>query len=203
MGAKLCRISFLSEHAGRLDPSSGEIRRQIATIAEDSRQLLHSLDEIVWVVNPRNDTLEHVVSYIGQYAQDYLSGTGIQCELDISRELPHLPVSSQTRHQLFLAANEAFTNVLKHSGASQVNLAISCADHTLTIQVKDNGRGFSTPVSAVKTSGNGEPGNGLTNMHERLGRMGGECRVNSTPGQGTTVQFRLEITNSTRKDGAS
>jgi signal transduction histidine kinase len=203
MGAKLCRISFLSEHAGRLDPGSREIKQQIATIADDSRELLHSLDEIVWVVNPHNDTLEHVVSYLGQYAQDYFTGTGIECELDISRELPQFPLSSQTRHHLFLAANEAFTNVLKHSGASHVKVAISCQGPALNIQVADDGRGFSTSASPNKISGNGESGNGLVNMHQRMTSVGGQCRVNSTPGSGTTVQFSLEISNSSKKGAQS
>ncbi len=71
MGAKLCRISFLSEHARRGELPSGELQDQITSISNASREVLHSLDEIVWAVNPQNDTLEHVASYIGQYAQDY------------------------------------------------------------------------------------------------------------------------------------
>ena len=81
--------------------------------------MLHSLDEIVWAVNPQNDTLEHVASYIGQYAEEYFQMTGIQCELDIPAQLPSYPLSSQMRHHLFLATHEALTNILKHSGATQ------------------------------------------------------------------------------------
>src|SRR5277367_4593900 len=103
MGAKLCRISFLSEHALRGELPAEELQDQITSISDASREVLHSLDEIVWAVNPQNDTLEHVASYIGQYAQEYFQMTGIECELDIPTQLPSYPVSSQIRHHLFLA----------------------------------------------------------------------------------------------------
>ena len=58
------------------------MQEQITSISDESREVLHSLDEIVWAVNPQNDTLEHVASYLGQYAHDYFQMTGIECELD-------------------------------------------------------------------------------------------------------------------------
>lgn len=192
MGAKLCRISYLSEHAGRLDPGSGEIKEQITAIADDSRELLHSLDEIVWVVNPRNDTLEHVASYLGQYAQNYYHGTGVECEMDISSQLPHLPLSSQVRHHLFLAVHEALTNVLKHSKATLVKLSIGCDQSRLWIRVEDNGSGF----VQTKISGGENEGDGLVNMRQRMEAMGGECRMKSEPAEGTSVLFLLELEKS-------
>lgn len=193
MGAKLCRISFLSEHAGRLDPASGEIKEQIAAIAGDSRELLHSLDEMVWVVNPQNDTLEHLVSYTGQYAQNYFNGTGIDCEVDIASHLPDAVISSQARHHLFLAVHEALTNVLKHSGAGRVRVIIACTDATLGIEVTDDGRGFAVPVLPRGGQSTEESGNGLPNMHQRMESIGGRCEVDSTPGGGTTLRFQLGL----------
>src|SRR5436309_3683318 len=115
MGAKLCRISFLSENARRGENMPLETKCQIASISDASREVLHSLDEIVWAVNPQNDTLEHVGSYIGQYAHDYFQMTGIECELDIPTQFAPRSLSSQMRHHLFLATHEALTNILKHS----------------------------------------------------------------------------------------
>ena len=122
MGAKLCRISFLSEHARRNHDVSSELQHQIVSISDASRDVLHSLDEIVWAVNPQNDMLEHVASYIGHYAQEYFQETGIECKVDIPERLPPYPLSSQLRHHLLLAVHEAFTNVLKHSRASQISV---------------------------------------------------------------------------------
>ena len=150
MGAKLCRISFLSEHARRGEIPPNELKDQITSISDASREVLHSLDEIVWAVNPQNDTLEHVASYIGQYAEEYFQMTGIQCELDIPTQLPPHPLSSQMRHHLFLATHEALTNILKHSGASRAVISMVFDNATFEINISDNGRGFNTPVIESK-----------------------------------------------------
>jgi signal transduction histidine kinase/ligand-binding sensor domain-containing protein len=186
MGAKLCRISFLSEHARRSDKTPGELQHQIASISDASREVLHSLDEIVWAVNPQNDTLEHVASYVGQYTQDYFQNTGVECELDIPAQLPPHPISSQARHHLFLAVNEAFSNTLKHSRAARCRVTISCSTTAFEICVSDNGAGFD---QSVIESNAASSGNGLRNMRQRLADIGGLCRVESQPGLGTTVRF--------------
>jgi signal transduction histidine kinase len=192
MGAKLCRILFLSEHARRPSLQPSELKPEMDSIASASREVLQSLDEIVWAVNPRNDSLEHVASYINQYAQDYFHGTGIECELNIPARFPFCPLSSQMRHHLFLATHEALTNVLKHSGATQARIAMKHEDGVLEISVADNGKGL--PVPAIE-SANGDPGagDGLRNMRQRLQDMGGHCDIESVPGKSTTIRFVLPL----------
>ena len=192
MGAKLCRISFLSEHARRGELPPQEMKDQIASISDASREVLHSLDEIVWAVNPQNDTLEHVASYIGQYAQEYFQMTGIQCELDIPAQLPAYPLSSQMRHHLFLATHEALTNILKHSGATQAKVSMDIEDATFRINLSDNGRGFN-PSALESKPESPATGDGLINMRRRLVEMGGQYRIESVPGQGTCVTFVIHL----------
>ena len=199
MGAKLCRISFLSEHARRGDLPASELKDQITSISDASREVLHSLDEIVWAVNPQNDTLEHVGSYIGQYAQEYFQMTGIACELDIPVQLPAYPFSSQMRHHLFLAAHEALTNILKHSGASQTKISMVATDSRFTIHISDNGKGFDVAaVEAKAEPGTATAGDGLINMRRRLTDIGGQYRIESTPGQGTIVTFIISLNSMTK-----
>ncbi len=191
MGAKLCHISFLSEHAKRNGHAQEALREQIHTIADESRGLLHTLDEIVWAVNPQNDTLEHVASYINQYAQNYFQNTGIVCELDMPDQFAPYPVSSQARHHLFLAVHEAFTNILKHSRATKARLAMSYRHSNFEIVVEDNGRGFDAAAQISQNGGGSE--DGLRNMRDRLESVGGRCSVVSSPGRGTTVTFVLPV----------
>jgi signal transduction histidine kinase len=193
MGAKLCRISFLSEHAQRDDRAQGEVREQIHTIADASRELLHTLDEIVWAVNPHNDTLEHVASYINQYAQNYFHNTGIACELDMPDQFEPHPVSSQARHHLFLAVHEAFTNILKHSGATRARVHMACVAARFEIRVEDNGRGFDVSAKLKEHVGQGGSADGLRNMRQRLESVGGSCRAESAPDRGTTLLFALPL----------
>jgi signal transduction histidine kinase len=201
MGAKLCRISFLSEHArsGNLQPT--ELQDQISSISDASREVLHSLDEIVWAANPKNDRLEHVASYIGQYAQDYFQMTGIQCELDIPAVLPPYLLSSQTRHHLFLATHEALTNILKHSGATGAKVSIACSASTLEVVTSDNGKGLEPSTTEMETDGAGaDSHDGLRNMRQRLADIGGDCRIEFAPGQGTTIRFILPLNGLPRTD---
>jgi ligand-binding sensor domain-containing protein/signal transduction histidine kinase len=192
MGAKLCRISFLSEHARNCQAVPAELQEEIRSISDDSREVLQSLDEIVWAVNPQKDTLDHLVSYIGQYAQEYFRRTGIECELEIPSRLPAQSLSSQSRHHLFLAVHEALTNILKHSGATRARIVMACNETDFEITVSDNGTGFD-PVSSQSELSNSAAGfcNGLGNMHRRMTELGGRCLLESQTGQGTTIRFLL------------
>jgi ligand-binding sensor domain-containing protein/signal transduction histidine kinase len=194
MGAKLCRISFMSEHARRSQSVPGELQEQIRSISDDSREVLRSLDEVVWAVNPEKDSLEHLVSYIAQYAQDYFRRTGIECELGIPAQLPAQPLTSQSRHHLFLAVHEALANILKHSGATRARVAMACQGPAFEITVSDNGSGFDLSVSeSTSPSSAAGFGNGLANMRRRLAELGGSFQLESRPGHGTTIRFGLSL----------
>jgi signal transduction histidine kinase/streptogramin lyase len=194
MGAKLCRISFLSEHARLRQEVPVELQEEMRSISDDTREVLQSLDEIVWAVNPEKDTLDHLVSYISQYAREYFRKTGIECELEIPARVPVQPLSSQSRHHLFLAVHEALTNILKHSGATRARVAMVCRAADFVIAVSDNGTGFD-PVSSESNSLSSAAGfcNGLGNMRRRLGELGGRCMIESQLGHGTTIQFVLSF----------
>jgi ligand-binding sensor domain-containing protein/signal transduction histidine kinase len=198
MGSKLTKISFLSEHAQVDARTDGSLALKIASIAETSRELLKTMDEIVWVVNPRNDTLENLIAYLGHYAVEYFQNTSIECELRLPQEIPHHALSSETRHNLFLTFEEALNNVLKHSAATQVKVEITIAAMEFELKVTDNGRGFEmTAATASAPARGGRGGNGLKNMQQRLTAIGGECLVSSRPGEGASVTLRIPLTKKT------
>jgi signal transduction histidine kinase len=166
------------------------------SISDDSREVLQSLDEMVWAVNPQNDTLDHLMSYVGQYAREYFQKTGIEFDLKIPEHIPVQPLSSQSRHHLFLAVQEALANILKHSRATRGSITMTCRSTAFEIDISDNGIGFD-PVSSESNSPGSADGfcNGLGNMRRRLGELGGHCVIESRIGQGTTVQFVLCFDN--------
>jgi signal transduction histidine kinase/streptogramin lyase len=201
LGAKLTKVSFLSERLKSRTANAPELRQQIGTIAETSRSLLKSLDEIVWAVNPKNDTLEHLADYLGQYADEYFQNTAVECAVNLPEELPQLPLSAERRHNLFLAFEEALNNVLKHSQATRVRVTMKMGEGALEVTVADNGRGFQIPgadapsAHPTPSETRGPGGNGLLNMQERLTEIGGHCRVTSLVGQGTRVELQLPLRN--------
>jgi len=186
----------LSEHARRSEGVPAGLQEEIRSISDDSREVLRSLDEMVWAVNPKNDTLDHLVSYIAQYAQEYFRKTGIECELRIPERVSVQPLSSQSRHHLFLAVHEALANILKHSGATHASVTMTCRSRDFEIVISDNGSGFD-PVTSESNSPSSAAGfcNGLGNMRRRLGELGGRCVIESRMGHGTTIQFVLFFDN--------
>jgi len=190
LGAGLTQITLLSELARRESPD--EVAGHLGQISDTARELTRTMDEIVWAVNPRHDSLDGLITYICQFAQEYLTLAGIQCRLDVPAQLPPHPLRSDVRHNLFLAVKEALHNIVKHAQARSVWLRLVERDGGFELAVEDDGRGF-TP-GAEATAGQADraaPGRGLGNLHERLATIGGRCTIDSQPGGGTRV--RLEV----------
>jgi ligand-binding sensor domain-containing protein/signal transduction histidine kinase len=205
IGSKLTRISFLSEMAKAQAEPMPQLKQQIDSIALTSRELLKNLDEIVWAVNPRNDSLEGLASYLGQYATEYFQGTAIHCELDLPANLPAYPLNAECRHNVFLTFEEALNNALKHSGASLVRVEMSLPANAFCVMVADNGVGFILEKSAegaFKRAGTLQGkriSNGLHNMSQRIADIGGDCVIESQPGRGVSVRLTIPLWQSNEK----
>lgn len=184
LGANLTQIALLGDLAQQDRGEPDKAAERMDKISGTARQAIKSLDEIVWAVNPRNDTLSHLIDYAGQFALDYLRLAGIRCRLDLPEQPPPRELSTDLRHNLFLVIKEALNNVVRHAEATEVWLRARVTDEVLEVLVEDNGRGFAeAPDNAVA--------DGLRNMRQRLADVGGECRVESRPGAGTKVSLRL------------
>jgi signal transduction histidine kinase len=184
LGANLTQIALLGELAQQDRGEPDKAAERVGKISTTARQAIKSLDEIVWAVNPRNDTLSHLIDYAGQFALDYLRLAGIRCRLDFPEQAPAREVSTDVRHNLFLAIKEALNNIVKHARASEVWLRASADANGLRFSVEDNGCGFDrAPDDATA--------DGLRNMRQRLAEIGGECKIESKSGAGTRVTFQL------------
>lgn len=184
LGGTLTQIAFLGELANQDRDEPNAVAERIRKISASARQAVKSLDEIVWAVNPRNDTLAHLLDYAGQYAVDYLRLIGIRCRLDFPPEIPDRELSTDLRHNLFLVIKEALHNIFKHANATEVWMRVTADAQALQIVVEDNGRGFATtPDDALA--------DGLRNMKQRMVDIGGDFRVESVPGAGTKIILRL------------
>ena len=172
LGAGLTRITLLSELARGEVPT--ETAGHLSQISDTARELTLAMDEIVWAVNPRNDTLDSLTTYLCQFAQEYLTLAGMKCRLDVPSHLPALPLSSEVRHHLFLAVKETLHNVVQHSGAREVRLGIDVTDG-LTVTVADDGRGFDRADVERSANLRAQPGLGLESLEQRLASIGGRA----------------------------
>ena len=182
LGNRLTEIQLLTGLAQQGRESPNHAANQILEISSAARQATDALDEIVWAINPGNDTLPHLINYIGQFTTDYLRTAGIQCRVDLPENPPALSVSAEVRHNLFLAIKEALNNIARHSGATEAALVILVQDNSLSLIIEDNGRGFS---GEAKSSG----ADGLENMGRRIGEIHGQFQIKSTPGAGTRISI--------------
>ncbi len=190
LGSSLMHLALLSELAkgAQIDPAQKE--KHLDKIGDSARSMVKTLDQLVWAVNPRNDTLPEVASYLGQHAVDFLHAANVRCLLEIPDELPSETVPASHRHNLLLATREALHNIVKHAKATEARFRLLYSAPNLTVEIADDGRGFD-PTAASPT------GDGLGNFKQRMLGAGGECEIDSSPGRGTTITFRLTLKAST------
>ena len=186
LGSGITEISMLATVAGSSSATGNGHGRPLEEIGDRARQMVTALDEIVWAMNPKHDSLSSLASYSCLYADRLLKLANITCQLKGAMDLPDRTVSSVHRHEFFLAFKEAITNVIRHSGAGEVRLGFRLIGNRLRLSIADNGRGL-----AVETGARG--GNGLANMRMRLEKMGGRFAIASQRGRGTTVRFYVPL----------
>jgi signal transduction histidine kinase len=175
VGASLTKI-------GRLATALSDPR-----IAETTREVVQAMDEIVWAVNPRNDTLDNMANYLVHYAEEFVHPTGLYCDLDVPLTLPERPLSAEIRHNVFMVVKEALNNAVKHGAPARIRLGLTFEVELLTVTVQDDGRGFTIEAIAKGTDG-------LANMRQRLTAIGGQLHLRSEPGRGTSVTLQVRLT---------
>lgn len=184
LGSRLTQLLLTGEVAQiGSTPASGA---PLSQICEGARNVLATIDEVVWIVNSQHDNLEDFAIHVCKYAQNFLESTGIRCRLDVAAELPPKTLSQLMRRNLFLAIKEALNNAAKHSQATELTVRIALSGFCLNVVVADNGRGF-VPAQVKPER------NGLTNMQQRMAEIGGDCAVVSQPGGGCQVSFQVPL----------
>lgn len=192
LGAGLTQLGLLGEVARSELPQDSPPRLRIEKLCERSRELSRTMDEIVWAVNSRKDTLKDFGSYMCKFAQAFLESSPIRCRLDIEPSLPAQPFDLPIRRNLFLAAKEALHNVAKHSRAAEVFLRIHRQSDGLIVVVEDDGCGFELAQTDPER-------NGVANMVQRMHEVGGSCQIRSQPGKGCRVEFMVPRLQSRRR----
>ena len=96
----------------------------------------------MWAINHRYDELDNLGVYVRRYASRFCEQAGLRCRVSIPDDLPSTRLSMEQRRNLFLVVKESLNNVVKHAGASEVELCMSIVGEDLSLEISDNGRGF-------------------------------------------------------------
>lgn len=193
VGAGLTEIAILAEIAGRraaqrsesevADPSNAA--PEIARAAETARGLIDRMDDIVWLVNPRRDSLHELFVRLKDSYSELFSAKGVIFRATNLRLFEGVRLPMAQRENLLSIFREALTNALRHSDCREIALDVSLRRRMLEVTLCDDGAGFDPdPVNE---------GDGLSNMKARAAKIGGKLTIESVPGGGTKVRFRGPI----------
>lgn len=184
-GARVTEISIASALAKKKADFPESAQADFDHISNLSRELVSALYETVWAVNPENDNLDALGSYLVQMINRQCGQAQLSCRLRVVDLPSELQVSSQTRHNIIMAAKEAVHNVIKHARATELILDVTFERGVLSVIIQDNGCGFPAAPERI--------GNGWHNMKRRLADIGGTCEIESRMEAGTKVRLRLPL----------
>jgi ligand-binding sensor domain-containing protein/signal transduction histidine kinase len=193
LGSRLTQIAYLGELATKESQPPQEMRSQLDAMTGRVREVMNAMGEVVWTVNPKNDSLPKVAAWLSDYVESFVAPTGISHRLDVAPDLPDLRVAGEARHQLLLAIKEALNNAVRHAAPRSITLKIHVQDRELEVTVADDGQGFEVEQAKAR-------GRGLSHLPERMAIVKGRAEIRSEPGQGTRVMLWLPL-GGRRRDG--
>jgi len=183
LGSGLSRIRYLGETVKFKSSQQQDFLPEIEKISTFSDEMVDKMNEIVWALNEKNDSLEAIISYARSFAVEYLSNNNIECEINLPIEIPPYIIKGETRRNIFLSVKECLHNIVKHAKATKADISISLNGH-LAICIHDNGKGIDwdrlRPFS-----------NGITNIKKRMKEAGGTAEFKSV--NGTTVTLIIPL----------
>jgi signal transduction histidine kinase/streptogramin lyase len=186
VGSTLTEIAILSELTKREIGNGVATKLHLQKISDRSREVLDSISQIIWAISPKNDLLGDLAAYLRTYATQYFAHSSIHCRVDFPETFPDSRFAAESRRNIFLMVKEALHNVLKHSGATDVDVRLTVEDQTIVIVIEDNGKGFSLNEGTGK-------GIGLHSMKKRAQDIGGTIEFESNQPSGTRVCLRIPL----------
>lgn len=190
LGSGLSKIRFLTENFDR-NLSEGEFNKKMNAINQTSHHLVDNMRDLIWVLNPENNTLANLFVRIREYIYDYFEESNIACKLEIPRNISSDSISNEFSRNIFSVIKEALQNVVKHAEATHLRFEVIQDSNSLQISITDNGLGFSNESSKL--------GNGLKNMKSRVEKLKGEIEFRQE--SGTQISIKLPNTSFQAKNG--
>lgn len=191
-GSRLTAIANLGELAQSHSASPADANSQLGSITRQVRELINTVDEVVWTVSPDNDTLPSLVAFLSDYTERFVAASGIRHRLELDPDYPPRAVTAETRHNVLLATKEALNNAVRHAAPETIRLKLHVQNECLEVVICDNGRGFEAKQA-------GSAGHGLGNLIERMRQIQGRAEILSVPGQGTVVTLSVPLAGSVGK----
>jgi len=186
IGATLTSISFLSEVAKKQSNSPAHIEHTLDKIGNYSREMIAEMNDIVWAINPINDSIGKIIERMQNFASPLLTAKGIRFSFKADEKIKEVPLSMKQRKNLYLIFKESINNAAKYANCTEVVTILAKVSGLVQLEIKDDGVGFNR-------SQNGQ-GNGLINMKQRAKDVNGRIDILSEWGKGTIIRVLMPIT---------
>lgn len=186
IGSSLTQISILSEVVRRqIDPNDSPVTQPLSMIANASRELVDSMSDIVWAINPQKDHLSDLSQRMRRFASDSLTACNIEFGFRAPETEEDIPLGANLRREFFLIFKEGVNNMVKHSACTKAQIEFCVMQNQLILEMSDNGKGFDTAGES--------DGHGLMSMRERSKSLAAELAVVSRNGSGTTITLKVPL----------
>lgn len=186
MGSILTSINVLSKVAMQTGFVNDEVKNYLQKIKDNSANMMESMSDIVWAINPLNDSIEKILLHMKEFAAEMLEPARINYYFKEEGKLDKSLLNLEQRKDLYMIFKEAINNAVKYSNATEISISIIVDENIMQLQITDNGKGFdSTKINH---------GNGLNNMHSRAMTMNATLRIKSILNTGTTILLTKNIT---------
>ena len=186
MGSTLSTINILSEMARmKIRNDVDKTSEYIVKISDNSSRMMEAIDDIVWSINPMNDSMQKIMARMREFATSVLEAKDIDIDFKAAGEVNHLTLDMEARRDFFLIFKEAINNAAKYSKCKHLSISIHVAQKRLLLDIMDDGIGFDVNVV--------DNGNGLINMRKRADSLKGNIVINSNPGMGTQVSLNVPV----------
>lgn len=186
IGSTLSSISIYSNVAQKkVDNSTEESKQLLNRIGTNAREMMESMDDIVWTIDPAHDEFGHVLARMRAHALPVLDAQDIRLDLQVDEDIKSVRLDMVKRRNLYLIFKEAINNLAKYSAATVAQVVITRDGSKLRMTVNDNGKGFDNTESNDR--------HGLRNMQARAAEVKGTCVIRSGQEQGTLVEVEIPL----------
>ena len=142
-----------------------------------------ALDEVVWMMNPKSETVSSFIAYLAAYTEEFLAKSDITFRVEAPLSCPERVLTSDARNNLFFAVKEAVNNAVRHGKPTRILLKFAVSADNLAISISDNGCGYDPQTSPQ--------GMGIVNIRDRMRKIRGLCQIDSSFQIGTTITIQV------------
>ncbi|WP_217789348.1 sensor histidine kinase [Pinibacter aurantiacus] len=183
LSSSLSSINIISELAkNKVSTDIDRTKEYIAQISDTSNRMIDSMYDVVWSVDPNNDSMEQTINRMKNFTAEMESLYPVDIVFEIDKAIYKLQPDMENRYELLSIFKEAVWNACKHSRAKHIFVNISYKKQVLVITVQDDGIGFET--EAVKL------GRGINEMRRRSNTIDASFTMQSEINTGTVIKVQ-------------